>query len=953
MLLAMLGLAATPKAEPKAPAPVQTDTAFSIDRNRFPPTDDGTAGPASMPQKISATNSWSLVASPNAVVKPENYMEAVTCVSASDCWAVGWIRYQEYVQTLIEHWNGTSWSVIPSPNTSATEHNVLQGVACTSASDCWAVGYKEGDSGYNQTLIEHWNGTSWSIIPSPNTSTTEHNVLQGVACTSVSDCWAVGSKNNQTLIQRWNGISWSIINAPTVGQFAQLNNVKCSSASDCWAVGSYNEFGSGYNQTLIEHWNGSSWSIVSSPNNNNPRQDNVLNGLKCVSASDCWAVGYYNNSSGYNQTLIEHWNGTSWSIVPSPNTSTTEYNKLMSVACTSTSNCWVAGDYYHPASSYVTQTLIEHWNGASWSIVSSPNTSGTQSNALNGVSCGSASECWAVGDHLADSGPEQALMERWDGSSWAIATPANTDITITNDLLGLTCASASECWGVGYSGYPYQQALIEKWDGSSWTVASSADFFSPGPIFGYQLNGVACASASECWSVGYYVYFQVPRYYANTLIEKWDGALWSAVQPPNVALLNFLNGVTCLSATDCWTVGYSDPYPPPPGAQHSTLIERWDGNFWAPFPSPNSKSENSVLTGVACTSSSDCWAVGNGRTGIDSHALIEHWNGTSWATTAYPDHDTKIEVLTSVTCTSASDCWAVGSDTSNDGIIQTLIERWNGSEWAIVASPNNATTRDNELNGVACASASNCWAVGDYINTGLVAQTLIEHWDGISWTIVASPNTSNAQENKLNSVTYVAGSTCWAAGHYLNGDGVKQTLIERWLSGTVQLVSAVSRKTHGGSTAFDINLPIAGNPGIECRSGGGSGNHQIIATFAAPVTLTGASVISGTGSVSGATVSASEITVNLTGVTNAQTILIRLAGVNDGTNSRNVDIPMGVLLGDTTGNGSVTSSDVTQTKSASGQTATASNFREDVTVNGGINASDTTAVKAAAGTALP
>ena len=166
-------------------------------------------------------------------------------------------------------------------------------------------------------------------------------------------------------------------------------------------------------------------------------------------------------------------------------------------------------------------------------------------------------------------------------------------------------------------------------------------------------------------------------------------------------------------------------------------------------------------------------------------------------------------------------------------------------------------------------------------------------------------------------------------------------------------VSAVSRKTHPGAGIFDVNLPLVGTAGIECRTGGASGNHQVVVTFVAPVTITSASVTSGTGSVSSATISGNQVFVNLTNVGNAQTIMITLFGVNDGTHNGNVSIPMGVLLGDTTANGAVNSTDVSQTKLQSGNVVTTSNFREDVTVNGSINSSDVSSVKLQSGTALP
>ena len=148
---------------------------------------------------------------------------------------------------------------------------------------------------------------------------------------------------------------------------------------------------------------------------------------------------------------------------------------------------------------------------------------------------------------------------------------------------------------------------------------------------------------------------------------------------------------------------------------------------------------------------------------------------------------------------------------------------------------------------------------------------------------------------------------------------------------------------------------MSGTPGIECRNGQGAGtDHKIVVTFANPVTVSSASVTTGTGSVSGSPIVASNVvTVNLTGVTNAQTIIVTLSGVNDGMSMGDVVIPMSVLNGDTSGNGTVSGTDVSQTKQQSGQAVTGSNFREDVVVSGTINGTDVSAVKLKSGTALP
>ncbi len=162
--------------------------------------------------------------------------------------------------------------------------------------------------------------------------------------------------------------------------------------------------------------------------------------------------------------------------------------------------------------------------------------------------------------------------------------------------------------------------------------------------------------------------------------------------------------------------------------------------------------------------------------------------------------------------------------------------------------------------------------------------------------------------------------------------------------------SAVSRKTHGAAGDFDIPLPLTGNVGIECRSGP---THQMIINFAVPVTVGSASVTSGSGSVGNFSVSGAVVTVNLTGVTNAQRITVTLGNVNDGTNVGDVPISMGPLAGDVNGNAATNAADVGLTKSQVGQAVTGSNFREDVNFNGAINAADVALVKANAGTVLP
>jgi arylsulfate sulfotransferase len=182
--------------------------------------------------------------------------------------------------------------------------------------------------------------------------------------------------------------------------------------------------------------------------------------------------------------------------------------------------------------------------------------------------------------------------------------------------------------------------------------------------------------------------------------------------------------------------------------------------------------------------------------------------------------------------------------------------------------------------------------------------------------------------------------------------------LEQMTFTSVVPLRAVSRSTHGLAGTYDVNLPLTGAAAIECRSGGAAGNYQVVVTFATtPVSVTGASVTSdsgGTASVSGApAISGNDVTVNLTGVSNAQTLTVNLLGVSDGTNTDDISVRVSILQGDTTGNGIVNSSDIVQVQSQSGQPITGANFREDVSANGQINSSDINLVQSQSGTALP
>ena len=238
---------------------------------------------------------------------------------------------------------------------------------------------------------------------------------------------------------------------------------------------------------------------------------------------------------------------------------------------------------------------------------------------------------------------------------------------------------------------------------------------------------------------------------------------------------------------------------------------------------------------------------------------------------------------------------------------------------------------------------------------------------GVTWSPnVAVSNSFNPLEgwpsqNKIGDyITIVSdntgGDVAYAATYNFNpsrGQHEQDVYYVRVGPGAPVAQSAFSRKTHGAAGTFDVPLPLTGNVGVECRSGGATNDYQMIINFATSVTVGDVAVTSGTGSVSSFSVSGSQVTVNLTGVINVQRITVTLMNVNDGTHMGDVPVSMGVLVGDVNGNAVVNASDVSLTKSQVGQAVSGSNFREDVNANGTISATDVAIVKSEVGTALP
>jgi hypothetical protein len=360
---------------------------------------------------------WSASQEPPNPGPHPDVLNGVTVLSAANAWTVGSYYNGQVDQNLIVHWNGSMWKVVPSPDVGGSSHeNFLLGVYAISAHNIWAVGSHNNGTA-DRTLTMHWNGLDWKVVPSANLGgSASENFLEGVSAASASDVWAVGKHDDglgfQTVIEHWDGTSWSKVASPDPGGPGvnnELTGVTALSATDAWAVGFYVK-GGAY-RTLILHWAGSTWTAVSSPNANTPGNDNFLQAVAATSDNDIWAVG--NVSDGTTErTLIEHRTGSQWAVVPSPNpaTGTGDIDGLLGVTATSTGNAWAVGFYAHA----IDRTLIVHWNGANWATVPSPNLGGRASESvLTGVDASGSCSAWAVGFYDSPTVPAKTLALHW------------------------------------------------------------------------------------------------------------------------------------------------------------------------------------------------------------------------------------------------------------------------------------------------------------------------------------------------------------------------------------------------------------------------------------------------------------------------------------------------------------------------------------------------------------
>ncbi len=697
----------------------------------------------------------------------------------------------------------TRWAIQPTANPSGSGP-VLEGVSCAAAEACIAVGNSQ-EAGGRQSLAERWNGTEWSTQTVPLPTGGKYALLASVSCSSATACTAVGEYETSSavlpLAERWNGTTWSAQTPPAPAGPTNLRGVSCASSTACTAIGLYENSEHRY-RVVAERWNGTEWTLQTPPN---PKETiaSVLNAVACSAAEACTAVGYAESSSG-RAALVERWSAGEWAVqtTPSPSGSAVV---LHGVACPSATSCAAVGTYRDASNNQV--TLAESWNGTEWKTSTPPNPTGGTTPILSGVACTASSVCTAVGSYLAsvnNANIEAPLAENWNGTSWSIEAtplfeqPAHNRKAI---MLGASCLT-SGCTAVGQRIDVASEATATLAENRAmikpYVETNQASAISPAEA---TLNGVV---SPEGASTKYFFEYGTTTSYGTKTAEVSIGS--------GIANLPESKTITGLQQSTLYhfRIVASNSFGTSLGSDHTftTSTPSWK---IASLATPTG-TLNKYIGGVSCTSSSACTTIGDYELEASPgllQSLAERWNGSEWKIQSSPNPSgAKRTVMGDLACSSSTACMAVGYYQNAAGAYLSLAMSWNGSEWKILSTPEPSGTVLSYLWGISCTSASACTAVGEYENSSKAASLFAERWNGSEWTLQSTPNPSGARESNPWGVSCTSATACAMAGYYENSSGTHLPFAESW-NGSEWKVQTTPNPS--GSSATEIR-------GISCTA---------------------------------------------------------------------------------------------------------------------------------------
>jgi hypothetical protein len=352
-----------------SPEPTQVDDSLFSGVSMASASDGWAVGSFSNPEAVNQPlaehwggQAWRITAAPPLpTTGASGVLNGVDEVGPANVWAAGsFVLTAGGTRTLIENFTGKSWAVVPSPNpfTGPGADDELNAVGGTSASDLWAVGFDFDGNTTADGLFEHFNGTTWDTAPAPSAPGIPD--FAAVSAVSPTDVWAVGTAlatADSTLAAHWDGKTWQVVTTPCLNgakivlaedgcQQSQneLTGVTAVSASNVWASGYENE-SSDFHVPYVLHWDGKTWTLVKTPSPATGQfgAGSSLFGITALSASDLWAVGHSQNGNGTITTLTEQFNGSTWSVIPSPNPGLLGTDTLLGVAGTGGNQLFAIG----------------------------------------------------------------------------------------------------------------------------------------------------------------------------------------------------------------------------------------------------------------------------------------------------------------------------------------------------------------------------------------------------------------------------------------------------------------------------------------------------------------------------------------------------------------------------------------------------------------------------------
>jgi hypothetical protein len=366
------------------------------------------------------------------------------------------------------------------------------------------------------------------------------------------------------------------------------------------------------------------------PASSSPRVEHPLFDVSCTSSKYCVAVGYDERADGGDGgPIAETWNGRTWSVKALKLPAGTSGGALFGVACKSQKSCVAVGDAFLKNDN--TAALAESWNGKTWTAARAPVPAGTTTAALNGVSCVTSADCVAVGVSTRANGVSAGLAETWNGRRWSDVSVKLPVGSVGGDLAWVSCASSKSCVAVGSYGSAGDRThqLGASWNGKTWTTYKPS---APAGATSAALQGVSCVSSTDCAAVGWYARASGG---SAGLAQSWNGKRWAEIAVPRSPGDGALYNVSCVSAKYCLAVGSGGPAGNSQGTPASDVRngKSWTFKLVPVPPAGGGSTAYSTLQGTSCVSATDCVAVGEldlGNGEQQQHGFSGLWNGKAW-----------------------------------------------------------------------------------------------------------------------------------------------------------------------------------------------------------------------------------------------------------------------------------------------------------------------------------